>query len=226
VSIVGPSGCGKSTLLRALGGLLTPTSGVVRIAGRPPDEAKRRKRLGFVFQDASLLPWRSVIENVRLPLEVNRRAGGESPQVLVQLVGLTPFQDFYPHQLSGGMAQRAALARALVHNPEVLLMDEPLGALDELTRAQMRYEILQVWEQSRKTVVFVTHSVPEAVLLSDRVVVLTPAPGRIAGVVAVDLPRPRDEAVETSAPFHSRVEQVRRLLRKGDASVPQSEHRA
>lgn len=212
VSVIGPSGCGKSTLLRIIGGLLRPSRGTVTIAGRAPWEAQRRKSLGFVFQDASLLPWRTVWANVHLSLEVNRRRRGRSPEALLQLVGLEPFRDYYPHQLSGGMQQRVALARALVHDPELLLMDEPFGALDEITRAAMRYELQRIWSEARKTVVFITHSIPEAIILSDRVVVMTARPGRIRAVIPIDLPRPRDEAVESTARFLSYVNEIRRLL--------------
>jgi NitT/TauT family transport system ATP-binding protein len=219
VSIIGPSGCGKSTLLRIIGGLQTPTSGEVFVDGRPPREAQRRKQLGFVFQDPSLLPWRTVIENVRLPLEVNRNVGGgEEPGRMVDLVGLGEFQRFYPHQLSGGMQQRVALARSFVTAPGVLLMDEPFGALDEITRTSMRYELMRVWRSEAGaracTVVFVTHSIAEAVLLSDRVIVMTPQPGRVAAVLDVDLPRPRDDETEASPRFIEYTQRLRRLLRE------------
>jgi NitT/TauT family transport system ATP-binding protein len=214
VSIIGPSGCGKSTLLRIIGGLQAPTRGRVLIDGRPPLDAQREKSIGFVFQDPSLLPWRKVIDNVKLPLQVNKRPRGLEPGRLVDLVGLGGFHDYYPHQLSGGMQQRVAIARSLVTSPSLLLMDEPFGALDEITRASMRFELLRVWRASetagaqRLTVLFVTHSISEALLLSDRVVVMTPQPGRIAGILDVHLPRPRDEELEFDPAF---VEQARRL---------------
>lgn len=213
LSIIGPSGCGKSTLLRIIGGLLVPTAGTVSIAGQAPLEAQRRKSLGFVFQDASLLPWRTVIGNVRLPLEVHRRRRGTQPQALLRLVGLEAFQDYYPHQLSGGMQQRVAIARALAHDPELLLMDEPFGSLDEITRTGMRYELQRIWQEAGKTVVFVTHSIPEAVLLSDRVIVMTPQPGRIRATIPISLPRPRTEPIESTAAFLGYVDTLRRLLR-------------
>jgi NitT/TauT family transport system ATP-binding protein len=212
VSVIGPSGCGKSTLLRIVGGLAEPSSGRVLIDAQPPDAAQRRKQIGFVFQDASLLPWRSVIDNVRVPLQVNRqRATGplSEPERLLNLVGLSAFRDYHPHQLSGGMQQRVALARALVTAPSLLLMDEPFGALDEITRSAMRYELLRVWRSEAAerscTVIFVTHSINEAVLLSDRVIVLSPRPGSIVSVLDVDLPcarRPRPSSRRLSASGH------------------------
>ncbi len=218
VSIIGPSGCGKSTLLRIVGGLQSPTSGRVLIDGRPPRETQQKKGIGFVFQDPSLMPWRRVVDNVRLPLSVNKGNGaGEEPNALVDLVGLGGFHDYYPHQLSGGMQQRVALARSLVTRPSVLLMDEPFGALDEITRSDMRYELLRIRRSETGagcTVVFVTHSITEAVLLSDRVVVFTPRPGRIADTVDIDLPRPRDEEVELSTDFLAYTRRLRDLLRE------------
>jgi NitT/TauT family transport system ATP-binding protein len=229
VSVIGPSGCGKSTLLRLTAGLQRPSSGRLLIDGEDPRAAQHRKQVGVVFQDASLLPWRSIIDNVRLPLEVNRRladwqtgklaartAGGADR--LVELVGLDAFRDYYPHQLSGGMQQRVALARSLVTAPSLLLMDEPFGALDEITRSAMRYELLRVWRseaaQHGCTVLFVTHSIAEAVLLSDRVVVLTPQPGHVAAVLDIDLPRPRDEDIELSEPFVEYTRRLRAVLRE------------
>ncbi len=217
ISFIGPSGCGKSTLLRIVAGLQRPTGGRVFIDGEPPREAQRQKAIGLVFQDPSLLPWRSVSANVSLPLEVNRRPVAVATERLVERVGLAPFSDYYPHQLSGGMQQRVALARALVAAPSLLLMDEPFGALDEITRSAMRYELLRVWRaeaaERGATVLFVTHSVAEAVLLSDRVVVLTPRPGCVAAVLDIDLPRPRDEEIELDAAFLDYVRQLRALLR-------------
>jgi NitT/TauT family transport system ATP-binding protein len=223
VSVIGPSGCGKSTLLRLIGGLLEPTGGSVHIDGQPPREAQRSKQMGFVFQDPSLLPWRTVLGNVRLPLEVNggilRHVSGQAkgnafaPEELVDLVGLEEFADYYPHQLSGGMQQRVALARSLVFGPSLLLMDEPLGSLDEITRGEMRYELLRVWERSRQTVLLVTHSIPEAVLLSDRIIVLSHSPGRVRAVLEIDLPRPRAETLEDAPRFRAYVGELRALLR-------------
>jgi NitT/TauT family transport system ATP-binding protein len=215
VSVIGVSGCGKSTLLRIVGGLIEPTSGEVTIDGLPPDEAQRRKSLGFVFQDSALLPWLTVVDNVELPLRVNRRANRPRPRgtdELLELVGLQRFRHAYPHQLSGGMQQRVAIARALVHYPSILLMDEPFGALDELTRAQMRYELLHIWARTGKTVLFVTHSIAEAIVLSDAVVVLGGQPGRVREVVDIDLPRPRDESIERSPAFLDRAAHLRAIL--------------
>jgi NitT/TauT family transport system ATP-binding protein len=230
VSIIGPSGCGKSTLLRIIGGLQTPTGGGVLIDGRPPHELQRDKQLGFVFQDPSLLPWRTVTGNVRLPLEVNKGQGSGDKghaESLVDAVGLGEFGRYYPHQLSGGMQQRVALARSLVTSPSVLLMDEPFGALDEITRTAMRYELMRVWgegtgnraigqsgSEAGCTVVFVTHGIAEAVLLSDRVVVFTPQPGRIAATLEIDLPRPRTEEIEANPAFVEYTQQLRGLLRE------------
>ena len=221
VSVIGPSGCGKSTLLRIVGGLQAASSGRVLVDGAPPREAQRAKQVGFVFQDPSLLPWRSVIDNVRLPLQVNRDSAPnavEDPERLVELVALDAFRDYYPHQLSGGMQQRVALARCFVTAPSLLLMDEPFGALDEITRSAMRYELLRVWRSEAAaracTVLFVTHSIAEAVLLSDRVVVLTPQPGRVAATLDIDLPRPRDEEVEVSPAFLEYTRRLRALLRE------------
>ncbi|MGE0056741.1 MAG: ABC transporter ATP-binding protein [Dehalococcoidia bacterium] len=216
VSIIGPSGCGKSTLLRLIGGLQQPTRGRLLIDGKPPRDAQRDKSIGFVFQDPSLLPWRTVIENVKLPLQVNKRPRGLDPERLVDLVGLNGFHGYYPHQLSGGMQQRVAIARSLVTSPSLLLMDEPFGALDEITRAAMRFELLRVWRASDTscTVLFVTHSISEALLLSDRVVVMTPQPGRIAGVLDVDLPRPRDEELEFEPVFVEQARRLRSMLRE------------
>jgi NitT/TauT family transport system ATP-binding protein len=219
VSIIGPSGCGKSTLLRVIGGLQSASNGSVLLDGRAPKEAQRRKQIGFVFQDPSLLPWRSVIDNVRLPLQVNGGSRNvESPERMVDLVGLGEFGRYYPHQLSGGMQQRVAIARSFVTSPAVLLMDEPFGALDEITRTTMRYELMRIWRSEAAeracTVLFVTHSIAEAVLLSDRVIVMTPQPGRIAASMEIDLPRPRDDEVELLPRFIEYTHRLRGLLRE------------
>ncbi len=222
LAVIGPSGCGKTTLLRTIGGLLASTSGEVRIGGDTPATAARAKQVGYVFQDASLLPWRTVLQNVRLPLEVNRHNHPEAhlrPERLLELMRLQEFRDYYPRQLSGGMQQRVALARTLVFDPTLLLMDEPFGALDEITRETMRYELLRIWQSPltnggrRKTVVFVTHSIAEAVLLADRVAVMTPSPGRVKAMVEVDLPRPRTEATEATDEFRHYAAELRSLLR-------------
>ena len=213
VSIIGPSGCGKSTLLRILGGLLEPSSGAISIAGGTSQEAQARKQIGFVFQDPALLPWRNVASNINLPLEINKSSSGGSVTSLLDMVGLTEFQMYHPYQLSGGMQQRVALARALVFDPPILLMDEPFGALDEITRGEMRYELLRIWEQRRKTVVFVTHSIAEAIALSDRVLVMSRQPGQIKANIPINLRRPRTEEVELTPEFTSYAKQMKDLLR-------------
>ena len=187
--VVGPSGCGKSTLLRVLAGLLTPTSGSVTFAGGEP-------RIGMVFQDSNLMPWRNVRENITLPLElegIDEKEAKNKAQDLIELVGLTGFEENLPRDLSGGMAHRVALARSLVHAPDILLLDEPFASLDALTRERMGTELLRIWQARQKTVIMVTHSISEALFLADRVLVLTQRPGSIKLDLKVDLPRPRTE---------------------------------
>jgi NitT/TauT family transport system ATP-binding protein len=219
VSIVGPSGCGKSTLLRAIAGLQPLTAGRVEILGASPQAAQAGKRLGLVFQEPALLPWRDVEANVRLPLIVNKSSepGVDRTAELLGMVGLEAFAHYRPHELSGGMQQRVALARALAHDPDLLLMDEPLASLDEITREQMRYELLRIWEQASvqrpKTVIFVTHSVAEAVALSDRVLVMSARPGVIKASVSIDLPRPRRPEHERDAVFLDYLDSIRGQLR-------------
>ncbi|WP_326641698.1 ABC transporter ATP-binding protein [Streptosporangium sp. NBC_01755] len=199
ISVVGPSGCGKTTLLKILAGLIPRSEGVVRVAGR--DVTKPLPEVGMVFQAATLLPWRTILENVMVPVEVQRLDAAvyrEQARNLLNMVGLDGFGDKYPHELSGGMQQRAGICRALVHDPSVLLMDEPFGALDAMTREYMNVELLRIWKESGKTVVLVTHSIPEAVFLSDRVIVLSSRPGRIAEIVPIELGRPRDLSVMSS----------------------------
>lgn len=202
LAIVGPSGCGKSTLLRLLSGLLRPIAGQVSFHGRPLTAPHRE--IGLVFQRANLMPWRTVLDNILLPLEVAGVAQAEMlerAQALVALVGLDGFADAFPHQLSGGMQQRVALARALVHEPSVLLLDEPFGSLDALTRERMNAELLRIWALNRPTVVMVTHSIPEATLLADRVLVMTPRPGQVRAEFPVALPRPRQMALTLEPEF-------------------------
>src|SRR5437588_2451432 len=203
VSVIGPSGCGKSTLLRLISDLLPVSTGQVRIGGEPSRAARRKREIGFVFQEPALMPWRSSVKNVKLPLEVlGRRGGGSSsPLQLLELVGLKDFADKRPDQLSGGMRQRVSIARALTYDPRLLLMDEPFGALDQITRDEMNGELLKVWEQKQSTVVFVTHSIAEAIYLSDRVVVLGPRPGTITDVIDVPLGRPRDPEMKRQPVF-------------------------
>ncbi|HLE28919.1 MAG TPA: ABC transporter ATP-binding protein [Anaerolineales bacterium] len=213
VCLVGPSGCGKSTLLRLLAGLLAPTAGQVFFEGAPL--VAPRRRIGFVFQKANLMPWRTVLANVTLPLELQHVAPAEArrrAQELIDLVGLRGFEQSLPRDLSGGMEQRVAIARALVHNPDVLLLDEPFGSLDALTRERMGGELLRIWEARRKTVVMVTHSIPEALLLADRVLVLSPRPGQIRLALDVPLPRPRYMAMEYSAEFGALAQQIRQAI--------------
>ena len=216
ISLIGPSGCGKSTLLRIVGDLTAPTSGTVKVNGKPAPQARRDRDYGMVFQAPILFDWRSVQGNVELPLEINGTAKAERDRraaELLALVELTDFAHHYPWQLSGGMQQRAAIARALVLDPAILLMDEPFGALDEMTRERMNMELLKIWDRTQTTVLFVTHSIAEAVFLSTRVVVMSARPGRIAAVVDIDLPRVRTvETRETEAYFHF-VTVVREALR-------------
>lgn len=222
VSLIGPSGSGKTTLLRIIGGLLTQTEGVVKLNGVEPRHAQREKAIGYVSQDAALLPWRNVEENVWLPMELNAPAKvceKDELERLLAVVGLEKFRHYYPHQLSGGMKQRVALVRALLLNPCVLLMDEPLGSLDELTRATMRYELLSIWENSPKTVLFVTHSISEAVLLSDRVIVLSDRPGHIVLDTRIELPRPRTNEMERTTNFLDCADRVLTALSQNPVSA-------
>ncbi len=212
--IVGPSGCGKTTLLRLLSGLLQPDRGLVCLHGQPLPGPCRE--IGFVFQNANLMPWRTVFDNVLLPLQVQRMPGIEAERRAthaLKLVGLLEFARSYPRELSGGMAQRVAIARALAHEPEILLLDEPFGALDALTRERLNQELLRVWEASRKTVVIVTHDIREAVFLADRVLVLSQRPGRVSGVVPITLPRPRSLSLFYSEAFGALAYEVRQAIR-------------
>ena len=217
ISIIGPSGCGKTTLLRIVGGLLAPSRGAVRIDGCAPDEARRQRLFGAVFQDAALLPWRTAAENVSLSIELRgiHRGDETNREVddLLETVKLDGFHDSYPYQLSGGMKQRVALARALAARPSILLMDEPFGSLDEITRTVMGYELLHIWDRRPTTVLFVTHSIAEAVMLSDRVVVLSPRPGEVVNVVDIRLPRPRLQSMEESKEFAEHMALVRGQLK-------------
>ncbi|MEE8497146.1 MAG: ABC transporter ATP-binding protein [Acidimicrobiia bacterium] len=216
ISLIGPSGCGKSTLLRLIGDLLEPSGGSVTVAGKSAHQARLDREHGMVFQQATLYEWRSVAKNVQLPLEVMGRDKAEREaraDEMLDLVGLTEFKDHYPWQLSGGMQQRVAIARALSFEPSILLMDEPFGALDEMTRERMQAEVLDIWSKTGTTVVFVTHSIPEAVFLSTRVVVMSPRPGRIDAVIDTDLPQPRDEDTRESDRFYAKLTKVREVLR-------------
>jgi NitT/TauT family transport system ATP-binding protein len=221
VSLIGPSGCGKSTLLRLIGDLLAPTQGSISVNGKSPRQARLSREYGIVFQQPVLYEWRTVMQNVQLPLEVMRVASSERRKratELLELVGLQDFAERYPWELSGGMQQRVSIARALSFRPSVLLMDEPFGALDEMTRERLNRELLAIWSETGTTIVFVTHSVAEAVFLSDRIVVMSPRPGRIEAIVDVELPRPRDAETRDAPAFFSLVAEVRRHLREVDDS--------
>jgi NitT/TauT family transport system ATP-binding protein len=210
LTIVGASGCGKSSLLKILGGLIPVTSGTVTFDGIPIE--KPRREVGFVFQSTVLLPWRTVLENALLPIEIfklDRARYTARARELLDLVGLSDFSHRYPNELSGGMQQRAAIVRTLVPDPAVLLMDEPFGALDAMTRETMNVETMRIWAETHKTIVFVTHSIPEAVLLGDRVLVMSPRPGTIAETCTIDLPRPRDLEVMADPKFIDAVARIR-----------------
>jgi NitT/TauT family transport system ATP-binding protein len=216
VSLLGPSGCGKSTLLRLIGDLATPTAGQLTVNGKPPGRARRDRDYGMVFQAPTLFEWRTVVRNVVLPLELAGRPRNEAQAKateMLDLVGLREFATHHPWQLSGGMQQRVAIARALTFEPSLLLMDEPLGALDEMTRERLQGELLRIWSETGITVVFVTHSIGEAVFLSTRVVVMSPRPGRIVGIVPVALPYPRGINTRESPDYFAKVTEVRELLR-------------
>jgi len=213
-TVIGPSGAGKSTLLRVLAGLLLPDSGEVSVFGEPPAEASRQKHLGWVPQSPALLPWRTVLDNVRLPLQLNRRAHCEErdPIDILARLGLAGAMDMLPAQLSGGMRQRVAIARAFAFAPALLLMDEPFGALDEMTREHVAHLLSQLWQAEHPTVVFVTHSVSEAVVLSDQVAVM--GGGKLSAPVEITLPRPRPEGIEDAAEFHQLQRELRQRLRE------------
>jgi len=214
LTLVGPSGCGKSTLLRVVADLLTPTSGEVEVLGGSPARARAARRIGFVFQDASLLPWRTALENVALPLEVGgaRRREARNPRDLLGLVGLAGRESALPHELSGGMRQRVAIARALIDNPELLLMDEPFGALDEITRDRLNVELLRIWEETGVTILFVTHSIYEAALLGQQVLLLAARPGRVREIVQVPLAAPRRIEQRETPEFIEIAAHLRRVL--------------
>jgi NitT/TauT family transport system ATP-binding protein len=223
VSLIGPSGCGKSTLLRLIGDLTPPSEGTVEVNGKPAPKARADHDYGMVFQDSVLFDWRTVAKNVGLPLEMlgwDRAKRKKRVEEMLGLVELQGFGDHHPWQLSGGMQMRVAIARALAFEPALLLMDEPFGALDEMTRERLNIELLEIWRRMQSTVVFVTHSISEAVFLSTRVVVLSPRPGRIAGAVDIDLPQPRTNDTREDTRFFEHVTEVRELLR----SVGADEH--
>jgi len=214
VAIVGPSGCGKSTLLRLIADILVPTEGTIRIGGRQPSELRQKRQIGFVFQDPTLLPWRNVLENISLPIAVagTGAPGGPSATDLLDLVGLRGFGEARPAQLSGGMQQRVAIARALILQPSVLLLDEPFGALDEITRQRMNVELLRIWTQTGTTAILVTHSLSEAIFMADRVLVMSERPGRILADIKVPVTRPRGLDQMATAAFFETVNRARQVL--------------
>jgi NitT/TauT family transport system ATP-binding protein len=231
VSLCGPSGCGKSTVLSLIGGLLDPTSGRITIDGRPVTGPQ--PTIGTVFQDANLMPWRTVMSNIMYPVELRRVPRKEyelHAHKLLDLVNLRRFADHYPHELSGGMRQRVAICRALIMNPDILLMDEPFSALDALTRDEMSVELQRIWSRYEKTVVFVTHSIREAVFLSDRVIVMGIAPGRVFREFSIDLDHPRVSAIETTPRFNDLIHEIRQAISEGhgagDAAAASLEKRA
>ncbi|MEM8862875.1 MAG: ABC transporter ATP-binding protein [Chloroflexota bacterium] len=217
ISLIGPSGCGKSTLLRLVADLIKPTSGNITVNNKTAAQARTEQDYGFVFQASTLYEWRTVSKNVQLPLEMMGYSAADrvsKAQEMLELVELGDFGNHYPWQLSGGMQQRVSIARALAFNPPILLMDEPFGALDEMTRERMNLELQQIWDRTGTTIIFVTHSIPEAVFLSSRVVMLSPRPGQIADIIEIDLPMPRTNATREDPRYFDQVNKLRDLLRK------------
>ena len=222
VSFIGPSGCGKTTFLRCIAGLETPSSGHILVNGLTPDEARRARAYGYVFQAAGLYPWRTIGGNIRLPLEImgfSKSEMSERVERVLELVDLIGFDKKFPWQLSGGMQQRASIARALAFDADILLMDEPFGALDEIVRDHLNEQLLQLWARTEKTIGFVTHSIPEAVYLSTKIVVMSPRPGRITDVIDSSLPKERPLDIRDSLEFISIAQRVRDGLRAGHAHV-------
>ncbi len=220
IALLGPTGCGKSTLMRVVSDLQQPTAGSVRVRGGTPAQARGRNEFGFVFQEAALLPWRTALENVRLPLEVvdyPEHQREERCMELLRSVGLEKFRNAYPNELSGGMKQRVAIVRALSWSPSILLMDEPFSALDELTKNQLQDDLLAIWEREKKTILFVTHNISEAVYLADRVVVMSAHPGRINRVIPVELPRHRTPELRETMDFIRHVRMAREALQASHA---------
>jgi NitT/TauT family transport system ATP-binding protein len=216
ITLLGPSGCGKSTLLRVVADIIAPSTGSVRVLGQAPEQARRQREIGFVFQDAALLPWRTVIDNVRLPLQVGGGVRtdfiGRGPEELLALVGLSGWENALPRELSGGMRQRVSIARALLGGPKILLMDEPFGALDEITRDRLNEELLGIWRETGTTILFVTHSIHEAAYLGQQVLMLAARPGRVREIIAVDLPEPRTLAIRETATFVALTARLRAVL--------------
>ncbi len=225
VSLIGPSGCGKSTLLRLIGDLIPASIGSVKINGKPARQARLGREYGIVFQAPVLFEWRTIDRNVELPLEISGRPAAERRERALEMLRLVELEEFarrYPWQLSGGMQQRVAIARALVIDPKLLLMDEPFGALDEMTRERMNSELMSIWRRTHTTVVFVTHSIPEAVFLSTRVVVMSARPGRVTSVIDVDLPQPRTFETRETERYFELVTAVREALHQRDLDAPGS----
>jgi len=217
LALLGPSGCGKSTLLRVIADLVPPTTGTVSVLGLKPEEARRQRALGFVFQDAALLPWRTALQNVELPLEVGGGVdrlpkGAPTPRELLKLVGLDGWEASFPHELSGGMRQRVSIARALVSAPRILLMDEPFGALDEITRDRLNEELRRIWHDVQTTILFVTHSVYESLFLGEQVLVLAANPGRVKKIIDTNLPKARHLSIRETEPFVRLAAQLRQIL--------------
>ncbi len=221
VSLIGPSGCGKSTLLRIIGDLVTPTTGMVLVNDKTARQARLDREYGVVFQTPTLFEWRTVQHNVELPLEVmkiNRAERAQRAAKMLELVELGGFAQHYPWQLSGGMQQRVSIARALAFDPALLLMDEPFGALDEMTRERMNVELLNIWSRTQTTILFVTHSIPEAVFLSTHVVIMSARPGRVTHRIAIDLPHPRDSDTRKEQRYFELITAVRESLRGAESS--------
>lgn len=218
ISLLGPSSCGKTTLLRSIADLQEPTDGTIRISGQTPKELRQQQKFGFVFQQPVLFDWRTVKKNVELPLEIMYQSKADRAKradEMLEMVGLKDFANHFPKQLSGGMQQRVNIARAFGIRPEILLMDEPFSALDEFTKEKLYEDLLRIWRQTNKTIIFVTHNIQEAVFLSDRICVLSPHPGRLSAIVDVDLPRPRTLDMKESAHFNELVLKVRNSFEGG-----------